>query len=272
MQPNSIRSTNIFNSFRNNIQSNMRTASQRVASGRRINSAADDAAGLAISQILEAQIRGLNQGTRNARDFDSALSTADSGLDSISSSLLRIRDLSLQASSSILTDANRAVIQDEIDQHLDHISRVTTDTEFNRMNLLDGSFANRHMQVGPNAGQSINLSIEGTSLANLGLVGFSVMGGPQNIDLAAIDNAINMVVSGRGGIGAMQNRLEHVVNHNNISAENMTQANSRIADADIALEMMRLHQTRILEQMQVFNMRNQMERTRANTGFVGIAM
>ena len=271
MQANSIRSTAMFNSFRSNIQNNMQTASQRLASGRRINSAADDAAGLGISQALEAQIRGLNQATRNALDFDSALNTADGGLGSISESLHRIRDLALQASNSILTDANRASIQAEIDQHLDHISRVTTDTQFNRMNLLDGSFNNMNMQVGPNAGQSINVSIQGTSLAALGIAGFSVMGGPQNINIGAIDNALNLVVSQRGSIGAMQNRIEHIVNQNNINAINTAAANSRIADADIALEMMRLEQSRIIQQLQTFSMRNQMERTRANLGFIGIA-
>jgi flagellin len=272
MQANSIRSTAIFNSFRHNIQNSMQSASQRIASGRRINSAADDAAGLGISQALEAQIRGLNQATRNALDFDSALNTAEGGLGSISESLLRIRDLALQASNGILNDENRASIQAEIDQHLNHISRVTTDTEFNRRSLLDGSFTNMNAQVGPNAGQNIRVSISGTSPAALGIEGFSVMGGPQNINIAAIDGAINRVVSNRGAIGAIQNRLEYIIEQNNITAINMAAANSRIADADIALEMMRLNQSRILQQMQVFTMRNQMERTRANLGFIGIAM
>ena len=272
MQANSIRSTAIFNSFRHNIQSNMLSASRRLASGRRINSAADDAAGLGISQRLEAQIRGLNQATRNALDFDSALNTAEGGLGSISSSLLRIRDLALQASNGILSNDDRASIQIEVDQLLNHIGRVTTDTEFNRINLLDGSFDNMNAQVGPNAGQGLNVSISGTSLAALGLEGFSVMGGPQNIDIAAIDTAINRVVSNRGSIGAIQNRLGYVVEHNNVASINMAAANSRIADADMALEMMRLNQARILEQMQIFSMRNQMQRTRANLGFVGVMM
>ena len=272
MQANSVRSIAIFNSFRHNIQNNMQTASQRLASGRRINSAADDAAGLGISQALEAQIRGLNQATRNTLDFDSALNTAEGGLASISSALLRIRDLSLQASNGILNDENRASIQAEVDQLLNHISSVTTDTEFNRINLLDGSFNNMNAQVGPNAGQGLNVSVSGTSLAALGLEGFSVMGGPQNINIAAIDTAINRVVSSRGQIGAIQNRFEHIVNNNNVAAENMTAANSRIADADMGLEMIRLHQARILQQMQVFSLQNQMQRTRANLGFVGIAM
>jgi len=270
MQANSIRSTAIFNSFRNNIQNNMQSASQRIASGRRINSATDDAAGLGISQALEAQIRGLNQATRNARDFDSALSSADSGLGSISESLIRIRDLSLQASNGILNNENRASIQAEIDQHLDHIARVTSDTEFNRINLLDGSFNNMRVQVGANSGQSIGMSIQGTSPAALGIENFSVMGGPGNINIGAIDSALNSVVASRGSIGAMQNRIEHIVDQNNITALNLLAAESRIADADIALEMMRLSQSRILQQMQTFSIQNQIERTRANVGFVGI--
>jgi flagellin len=272
MQANSIRSTTIFNSFRHNIQNQMQSASQRLASGRRINSAADDAAGLGISQALEAQIRGLNQATRNALDFDSALRTAEGGLGSIGESLLRIRDLALQASNGILTDADRATIQIEVDQLLSHIGRVTTDTQFNRVNLLDGSFNNMNMQVGPNAGQNVNVSIQNSGLAALGIAGFSVMGGPGNINIAAIDTAISRVAANRGSIGAIQNRIEHIVDQNNIAAENMARANSRIADADIALEMMRLNQARILQQLQVFSVRNQMERTRANLGFVGIAM
>lgn len=272
MQANSIRSIAIFNSFRNNIQNNMNTASQRLASGKRINSAADDAAGLGISQALEAQIRGLNQATRNALAFDSALNTADGGLSSIGSSLLRIRDLALQASNDTLTSENRSAIQAEIDQQLNHISKVTTNTEFNRINLLDGSFTNMNAQVGPNAGQNLSISIQGTNLAGLGIAGFSVMGGPKNIDIDAIDKAINMVLSQRGSIGAVQNRIEHIVEQNNTAAINMAAAKSRIADADIALETMRLNQARILQQLQNFTLKNQMERTRASLGFVGIAM
>jgi len=270
MQANSIRSIAMFNSFRQNIQNQMQTTSQRLSSGRRINSAADDAAGLGISQALEAQIRGLNQATRNALDFDSALRTADGGLESIGDTLLRIRDLALQASNGILSDSDRNIIQSEVNQLLNHISTTTTNTEFNRINLLDGSFDNMNMQAGPNAGQNVNVSIGNTSLASLGLEGFSVMGGPGNINISAIDTAISRVVGNRGSIGAIQNRIEHIVDQNTLSALNMTQANSRIADADMALEMMRLSQARILEQMQAFNMRNQMERTRANAGFVGI--
>jgi len=261
------------NSFRHNIQNDMQRASQRIATGARINSAADDAAGLGIAQALEAQIRGLNQATRNALDFDSALSTADGGLETITSSLIRIRDLSLQASNGILTDENRATIQAEIDQHLDHISRVTRDTEFNRMRMLDGSFNNMNLQAGPNAGNNLRVSIAATTLDGLGMEGFTVLGGANGvIDIAAIDTAISRVVANRGAIGAIQNRIEHIVDQNNISAINMAQAHSRVADADIALEMMRLQQARIREQMSIFSMQNQMERTRANLRFVGIAM
>jgi len=260
----------MFGSFRNNIQNQMMTASNRIASGVRINSAADDAAGLGIANALEAQIRGLNQGTRNALDFDSALNTADGALSTIGDTLIRIRDLALQASNGILTDDQRGTIQAEVDQLLNHIDRTTSQTDFNRRNLLDGSFTNMNMQAGPNAGQNIRVSIDSTTLDGLGLSGFNVLGGPGNIDIAAIDTAIARVTGNRGAIGAMQNRIEHIVDQNNTAALNMTQAHSRIYDADIALEMMRLSQARILEQMQMFSMRNQMERTRANLGFVGI--
>lgn len=270
MQANSVRNNNIFNSFRNNIQNNIQSASRRLASGRRINSAADDAAGLAIAQRLEAQIRGLNQGTRNALDFDSALITAEGGLSTVTDSLIRIRELAIQAGSDVLNNSNRALLQAEIDQHLAQIDSTGRDLQFNTRPLLDGSFVNMNVQVGANAGQMIGTSIDEISAVALGIDNFSVMGGPQNIDLAAIDNAIGMVVSNRGSIGATQNRIEHIVNNNTTASINMSAARSRIEDADMALEMMRLHQARILEQMQIFNARNQQERTRANLRFVGI--
>jgi len=260
----------MFSNFRSNIQNNLFSASQRVASGNRINSARDDAAGLGIAQALEAQIRGLNQATQNTLNFDSLLNTAEGSLSNVGQSLVRIRELAIQASNDTLNTANRQALQLEIDQQLSHISSVAQGAQFNNLNLLDGSFENMNAQVGPNSGQGINVSIQEFSLAALGIEGFSVMNGRANIDIAAIDNALSMVTAQRGSIGALQNRMEYTANNNTLAALNSSQSHSRIADADIALEMMRLQQNRILEQMQMFSTRNQMERTRANAGFVGI--
>jgi len=267
MQINSSNSS-ILGSFRTNVQNTIGQSSQRLSSGLRINSAADDAAGLAISRGLEAQIRSLNQGTRNALDMDSALRTAEGGLSGMLEGLIRIRELALRASNGILTDADRQSIQTEINEHLGQIQNSARDTQFNTMRLLDGSFADMNMASNPD-GSGMTISIANTTLESLGIAGFDVTSG--NIDLTAIDSALNAVNAARGNIGAVQNRIEFTVQNNQNNAINLEAARSRIADADMAREASRLEQARVLQQYQNFTFNSQLDRMRRNAAFIGIA-
>jgi len=257
----------IMNSFRVNTQNNMQRASERLSSGRRINSAADDAAGAAITALMNAQIRGTDMGTRNAADMGSLMRTAEGGLSSIGDSLQRMRELGLQATNGILTDDQRAMIQTEINQLQDHINRAASDTEFNTMPLLDGSFQNAHTASQPD-GSGMSVSIDSALPGAIGIENFVPTEG--NMDFSAIDSALNSVVGSRSELGAMMNANDFVISANNIASENLSEARSRIADADIAREMMALEQERIIQQYQTFMFRHQMERERDALGFVGM--
>jgi len=268
MRINSSQNTNILNSFRNNVQNTMQQSAERLSSGRRINSAADDAAGLAISSRMDSLIRSLDQGSRNAADMDSAMRTADGSLSTITDSLQRIRELAVASANPILSDANRNALQNEVNQHLDQIQRAAGDTQFNTIRLLDGSFADMHMASNPN-GSGMQISIQNTSLDTLGIANFDVSGGRP--DIAAIDNAISMVSANRSDIGAAQNRIEHIIDSNSTASLNQAAARSRITDADMALEAMLWEQQQVLQQYQIFSVRNQMERDRQSLGFVGVS-
>ena len=238
----------------NNTQNNR--PAQRLASGRRINSAADDAAGLAISEGLQALIRGLEQGTRNSGDMQSLLTTAEGGMGGITDSLQRVRELGLQAQNSILTPDNRALLQQEVDQILNHIDRTATSTQFNTRNLLDGTAQDLHTaSYGDGSGMSV--SIGSFTTQSLGVDGFDVTG---DFDLRVIDEALSQVSGARANIGAATNRLDFTMQTTSITAENLSAANSRIADADMGRESISFNINRVLEQYRMFSLRSQMAR------------
>ena len=231
---------------------------ERLASGRRINSAADDAAGLAISQRLESLIRGFDRGIDNSLDMQNLLTTADGGLGGISDNLQRVRELGLQAQNGILTDSDRANIQREVDQLLDQIDTVASSTQFNTRNLLDGTAQDLHTASNPD-GTGMSVSISGFRTSDLGVSGFDVSGG--SFDLGRIDRAMNQVNEARAIAGASTNRLDYNIQNNRIGAENTAAANSRIADADMGREAMNFNTNRILEQYRLFSLRSQMQRS-----------
>jgi flagellin len=220
---------------------------------------------------MNAVTRGLDQGTRNAADMDSLIRTAEGGLANINNNLLRIRELTLQSGSGILTDNQRNMLQHEVDQLLDEIGRTAGSTQFNTQNLLDGSFQDRHAATNHD-GSGFSVSIRGMSLEDLGIEGLDITN-PANLRnvLNAVDDALGIVNQSRSELGARQNRIEHLINANNISSENLQAARSRIADADMALEHMRLNQQRVIEQYQLFAMRNQMDQERRRLGFIGVS-
>jgi flagellin len=224
---------------------------QRLSSGLRINSAKDDSAGLSISTRFSSQIRGLNQATRNANDGISLLQVAEGALEEVDSALQRIRELSIQASNDTYTSADRSNLQDEVDQLVAEINRINSTTQFNGMNVLNGSFAGKTLQVGAYSGQAISVAIASGVGVSAGAVGASVSIGTQaaaNSAIDSIDNAIDSISTVRASLGALQNRFESVVNNLANQAENITEAQSRIQDADIAAETAALTRNSILQQ------------------------
>ena len=272
------------NSHRNlgNVGNAQARASARLSSGFRINSAADDAAGLGISENMRAQIRGLDQASRNAQDAISLVQTAEGGLSTINDMVIRIRELTVQAANDINTaeggagvganESNRARIQGEINHLIDEIERTATTLEFNSKTLLDGSFAAAgdalHFQVGANSNQSITVNIPNisTSVAGSLRTAFAspAFGAVTNDSAAGnvatgtgasisallddVDAVLATGTAARGALGAIQNRLEFTIQNLDVSSENLSASNSRIRDADMAQEMMRLTQANVLQQ------------------------
>lgn len=222
---------------------------RRLSSGLRINTAADDAAGLAISNRFTAQIRGLNQSVRNANDAISLIQVAEGALDETTNALQRIRELAVQAANDTNVSSDRSDLQKEVDQLLSEINRIANDTEFNTQNLLNGSFSGKVMQVGAFCTQTITFSILAASANALGVSGLAIsQNSIAGAALTTLDNAINSVAEIRANLGALQNRFESVIaNLSNVS-ENISQARSRMMDADIAQETSRLTKVSILQQ------------------------
>ncbi|MCT1902143.1 flagellin [Oceanobacillus sojae] len=211
----------------------------RIASGQRINSAADDPAGLAISEKMRAQIRGLNMAIRNTQDGISLLQTAEGAVNETHAILQRMRELSVKAANGTYSDSDREILQDEINQLREELTRIGRDTEFNTQSLVDGSFTNKRIQVGANAGQYVEISIGDVRAAALGVdeIDISTQEGADEA-IGILDKAIKRASSQRSSLGAIQNRLEHTINNLSNTVMNLTQAESRIRDADIAKEMM----------------------------------
>ncbi len=211
----------------------------RIASGQRINSAADDPAGLAISEKMRAQIRGLNMAIRNTQDGISLLQTAEGAVNETHAILQRMRELSVKAANGTYSDPDREILQDEINQLREELTRIGRDTEFNTQSLLDGSYTNKRIQVGANSGQYIEISIGDVRAAALGVdeIDISTQEGADEA-IGILDEAIKRASSQRSNLGAIQNRLEHTINNLSNTVMNLTQAESRIRDADIAKEMM----------------------------------
>ncbi|NGP45278.1 flagellin Hag [Bacillaceae bacterium SIJ1] len=244
-------------------QSNM----EKLSSGLRINRAGDDAAGLAISEKMRGQIRGLEQATRNAQDGISMIQTAEGAMNETHSILQRMRELAVQSSNDTNTDADRGELQKEFNELIDEIDRIAGDTEFNTKKLLDGSAADVKFHIGANATQNISLTINnmdttamgtdggggGVALNTLKVDPSTGTGGiltqtDADAAITTVNNAIETVSAERSKLGAYQNRLEHTINNLGTSAENLTAAESRIRDVDMAKEMMEFTKNNILSQ------------------------
>lgn len=231
-----------------------------IASGSRIQSAADDASGLAIAEKENAQVNGLTQGGRNAEDVKSLLNVADGATDKIADSLSRIRTLAVQAqNTAVLTDDDRQKLQDEVDQLKQGIADVANNTEFNKKKLLDGSYQG-YAQTGANEGQGEEIDIGSATLEALGIKDFDVTSNdPAKNSVSIIDNALSQVSDTHGKIGAQYNAMDFTAQYNAIGAENLTSASSRIEDADIAEMASKLSKENLLQTYQMMMQKKQQE-------------
>jgi flagellin len=242
------------NSYRNlsTTQGQMAKSLEKLSSGFRINRAADDAAGLAISEKLRGQVGGLNAASTNAQNGISLIQTAEGALNETHNILQRMRTLAVQSANDTNTDADRALIQEEVGQLTTELTRISGATQFNGRNLLDGattSTSGLTFQIGANSGQVLNVTIAGSSAASLGVSTVSVASQTlASAALTSIDTAINTVSTSRAKLGATQNRLEFTVSSLNVAAENLAASESRIRDTDMAKEMTNFTRSQILSQ------------------------
>ncbi|NMF03260.1 flagellin N-terminal helical domain-containing protein [Clostridium beijerinckii] len=222
---------------------------QKLSSGLRINGAADDAAGLAISEKMRGQIRGLDQATKNSQDGISLTQTAEGALNETESILQRMRELAVQSRNDTNVTQDRAALNDEFDALRKEIDRISSQTEFNTQKLLNGSFS-ASFQVGANTGQTISLTINAMDSASLSITSGTTIStaATASAAISSLDTAIKSVSTERSKLGALQNRLEHTVNNLSTSSENLTSAESRIRDVDMAKEMMTFSKNNILSQ------------------------
>ena len=234
---------------------NLQTNFRRLATGLRIAGAADDAAGLAISERLRAQIRSLDQAKRNANDGISLVSTGEGALNEVSSVLIRLRELAIQSANGSTSNADKETLDEEFQSLINEINRIGRSTEFNGIKLLDGSTSTISFQVGfgVNAGiDTLQVSLSpalGTSLALESLdIG---SGGDISVAIANIDAAINTISSLRGRFGAVQNRLNSTIANLGVQVENLSAAESRIRDVDVAYETAQLTRNSILQQASI---------------------
>lgn len=224
-------------------------STEKLSSGYRINRASDDAAGLSISEKMRSQIRGLDQASSNAQDGVSLIQTAEGALNEAHSILQRMNELAVKAANDTNQSIDRTAIQDEITALTSEISRIATTTQFNKQDLLDGSFSAKMLQVGANAGQNISITIGAMDASTLGVDALAVSSyGAASTAIGLIQSAINQVSSQRSALGALQNRLEHTIANLDTTAENTQAAESRIRDVDMASEMVEYSKNSILAQ------------------------
>ncbi len=235
---------------------NLSKSTEKLSSGYRINRASDDAAGLSISEKMRGQIRGLKQASTNAQDGQSLIQTAEGAMNEIHSVLQRMRELTVQAKNDTYLQEDRAKIKTEVDQLQSEITRIATQTQFNKMNLLTGSYKAMQFQVGANDNQVINLSISRLTASALSVEGIASAIGNTTVSkgsiignqLSIIDAAITKVSTARSNLGAISNRLDHTIANADNMAENLQSSESKIRDVNIASEMVSYSSMSILQQ------------------------
>lgn len=233
-------------------------STEKLSSGYRVNRAADDAAGLSISEKMRSQIRGLNQASDNAQNGQSLIQTAEGAMNEIHSVLQRMRELVVQASNDTNVSADRQSIAVELTALTEEIDRIASQTEFNTMKLLSGSFTKKNLQVGANTNQFISISINAMTTKNLGvdlanvakIVSATATANSTIISpvISVVSKAITMVSTERAKLGAIQNRLDHTIDNADNMAENLQSAESLIRDVNMADEMVTYSAKSIIQQ------------------------
>lgn len=232
---------------------NLSRSTEKLSSGYRINRASDDAAGLSISEKMRGQIRGLKQASTNAQDGQSLIQTAEGAMNEIHSVLQRMRELVVQAKNDTYLSEDRAKIQAEMQQLESEITRIAKQTQFNKMNLLNGSYKSKQIQVGANDEQTISISITTMTAKKLGVDKIhsavrKAKGSAIGKQLTKIDKAITAVSEKRSDLGAISNRLDHTIANADNMAENLQSSESKIRDVNMASEMVAYSSMGILQQ------------------------
>ena len=223
-------------------------STEKLSSGYKINRAADDAAGLAISEKMRRQVRGLTKAVANAQDGISCVQTAEGALAEVHDMLQRMNELAVQSANGTNMTKDREYLNAEVTQLKSEIDRVKDSTTFNEQNLLDGSFSGKNLQVGSESGNTIAISISAMGTSTLGISGSISTDTDARTFIGQVKNALATVSEQRSNLGAIQNRLEHTVNNLNNVIENTTAAESQIRDTDMASEMVKYSNNNILAQ------------------------
>jgi len=224
-------------------------STEKLSSGYRVNRAADDAAGLAISEKMRRQVKGLTQASRNAQDGISAVQTAEGALNEVHDMLQRMNTIANQSANGTNTNTDREYLDQEFQALKSEINRVASTTTFNEQNLLDGTFSNKNLQVGAEAGQYIKISITAMSCQTIGVNNASIsQASTASSSITSIKSALASVSKQRSDLGAIQNRLEHTISNLDNVVENTTAAESQIRDTDMATEMVAYSNNNILAQ------------------------
>ncbi len=230
-------------------QSTQAKSTEKLSSGYKINRAADDAAGLAISEKMRRQIRGLSQASENAQDGISCVQTAEGALNEVHDMLQRMNELAVQAANGTNMSEDQDYLNQEVSQLLSEIDRVAKSTTFNEQSLLDGSFTKKNLQVGFEMGDIIQLNISGMNAKGLGISAVTISSADDaSSAISTIKSAITKLNKQRADLGAVQNRLEHTINNLDNVVENTTAAEAQIRDTDMATEMVKYSNNNILAQ------------------------
>ncbi|MBQ4531306.1 MAG: flagellin [Lachnospiraceae bacterium] len=230
---------------------NLQKSTEKLSSGYKVNRAADNAAGLTISEKMRGQIRGLEQASTNAQDGISLIQTAEGALAETESILQRMRELTVQAANDTNVSADRDAIKEELTALQAEITRIGTQTEFNTMKLLSGGFTAKNLQVGANATQQISIAISSMTASGLGVSNVQNLVtaySAATAQISVVQSAIDIVSKKRSYLGAIQNRLDHTIANADNTAENLQTAESRIRDVDMAEEMVKYSKDSILQQ------------------------
>lgn len=239
------------------------SAYSHIASGKRINSAADDASGLSIAQKMQREQTGLSVGAENAKAGIGVLNVADGALGGMTDYLQRIRDLALRSMNGLNSADDKKIYQNEIDQLKQGIQSLAKDTSLNEQKLLDGSMADMGIATNPNGG-GMKIQMENSTLEALGIADFDVTS--DNFDLKAIDKALDMVSSRRSDLGAATNRLEHTYNYNTGASLEQLSSRSRLEDLDFPKAISDKKQKEVLGQYRMMMLRQQMNNKSMITG------